>query len=142
MVMVPDAGLESQWWGAHDRNPSLGRPIIYNIKRQEIVQTRVLSTKKMPEDVQEIAAGFLEVTTAKYLPEKRFGRKIMSRTTGDNGVEIYDRDENRIWRFGPRQGVDEGWSGSTCVLERQGLIASVDDSAIRFWKLPTLIEKR
>ena len=94
----------------------------------------------MPKDVQEMAAGFLEVTTAKYLPEKRLGRKIMSRTTGDNAVEVYDRDENKIWRVGPKQGVDEGWSGSTFVLERQGLIASVDDSANRFWKLPSLNE--
>ena len=119
---------------------SLGRLIIYNIKRQEIVQERVLSTRNMPENVRRMAAGFLEVNEARYLPGKRFGRKVLSRTTGDNAVEVYDLDENKTWRFSQMHGIDEGWSGTTLVLEREGLIASVDDKAIRFWSLPITVE--
>ncbi|KAL8782965.1 MAG: hypothetical protein Q9213_004972 [Squamulea squamosa] len=113
----------------------LGRIMVLNIKREELVQNRVLSTRKMPEDVQKHAASFMEVHTLKYLSEKVFGRKLLSRTTGDNAVEVYDMDQNRLWRFAPSEGNEE-WCGSTLVLEKKGLVVSVDKEAIRFWRLP------
>ncbi|KAL8775346.1 MAG: hypothetical protein Q9209_000353 [Squamulea sp. 1 TL-2023] len=117
----------------------LGRIMVLNIKRQELVQNRVLSTQKLPKDVQHRAGSFMEVHTIRYLSEKAFGRKLLSRTTGDNAVEVYDMDENRLWRFAPSEGNEE-WCGSTLVLERQGLIVSVDKEAIRFWRLPKMGE--
>lgn len=130
-------------WSPDDKQLVLGgdgpgRLIVFDIKRQGIVQDRVLSVEKVPEDVRWFAGRMLEVTEARYLPEKTFGKKILCRANGDNAVEVYDTEENRKWRFAPREGVDKRQGGPTFALESKGLIASVNDGSIRFWKLPTI----
>lgn len=99
------------------------------------MQERLLSTSECPPDLQRMAGGYLEATNARYLPRSG-GAKIVYRTSGDNGVEVYDAKENRKWRSAPARGENKGSGSGIMVLEERGLIASVDSDAIRFWEVP------
>ena len=115
----------------------MGQVLVYDVKRQEVVQKRVLSKEKSAEPLRKMVSGFLEVGFVKYVQDSgTYGRKIVSQVSSDKGVEIYDVDENRKWRFAPREGVDEGWGGDVLILENKGLIASVNQDFLRFWVLP------
>lgn len=144
-VLTHKFGSCGRWCRTLDWSPNMkqiviggrnvGKVIVFDIKRQEIVQKRLLSTRECPPDVQRIAEGFLEAKNARYLPGSE-GAKIVYRTSGDNGVEVYDVKENRKWRSAPAQGENKGWGLGILVLEERGLIASVDGDAIRFWEVP------
>ena len=65
------------------------------------------------------------------------GKKITFTCACDDGLELYDFQDNRKWRFAPAQGLDRGWSsGVFFVLEEKKMIASIDADAVRFWKVP------
>ena len=144
-VLTHEFGSGGHWCRTLDWSPDMkqlviggkkvGKVIIFDVKRQEVVQERLLSTRKCPPDVQRMAEGYLEATNARYLPRSE-GAKIVYRTTGDNGVEVYDTKENRKWRSAPAQGENKGWGSGILILEERGLIASVDGDAIRFWEVP------
>lgn len=144
-VLTHKFGSCGRWCRTLDWSPNMkqiviggrnvGKVIVFDIKRQEIVQKRLLSIRECPPDVQRIAEGFLEAKNARYLPGSE-GAKIVYRTSGDNGVEVYDVKENRKWRSAPAQGENKGWGLGILVLEERGLIASVDGDAIRFWEVP------
>ena len=59
----------------------------------------------------------------------------MHRTSHDNGLEIFDLEENRKWRFVLREGENNGWCNKLLILERKAFVASVDLEATGFWKL-------
>ena len=116
----------------------MARVVVYDIKRQTIVQERILSVEKVEENVRWAVEGMLKVSFVRYIQDvERFGSKIVYRSAGDNAVEIYDFDENRKWRYAPREKVDKGFGGNAAILEKRGLIVSVDEDAVRFWPLPT-----
>lgn len=144
-VLTHEFGSQGRWCRTLDWSPdakqlliggeTLGRVIVFDVKRQEVVQERLLSTRKCPPDAQRMAMGYLEATNARYLPRSE-GAKIVYRTNGDNGVEVYDAKGNRKWRSAPPQGENKGWGSEILILEERGLIASVDGDAIRFWEVP------
>ncbi|MCJ1267888.1 hypothetical protein MMC22_007774 [Lobaria immixta] len=111
----------------------LGRLIVFDLKSQVKVQERMLSTEKCPEKVRCMMDQYLEVSSVQYLPGTH---KIAFKTTGDQGLEVYDLRENKKWRFAPRQDENKDCGLEFLVLAHRGLIASVDGKAIRFWKVP------
>ena len=148
-VEVVSASVDgkSRWCRTMDWSPDdkqlvigsghLGQVLVYDVKRQEAVQKRVLSKEKSAEALRRMVSGFLETSFVKYVQDEgRYGRKIVIKVPSDKGVEIYDMDENRKWRFAPHEGVDKGWGGDVLILEKKGLIASVDQDFLRFWVLP------
>ncbi len=144
-VLTHEFGSRGRWCRTLDWSPdakqlifggqNAGRVIVFDVKRQEVVQERLLSTRECPPDVQRMAKGFLEATKVRYLPGSE-GAKIVYRTRGDNGLEVYDAKENRKWRFAPAQGENKRSGSGILILEERGLIASVDGDAIRFWEVP------
>lgn len=142
-VATHEFGGQGRWCRTLDWSPDgkqlviggrgLGRLIVFDLKSQAEVQERMLSTVKCPEEAQRMAGLSLEVTSVQYLPDKH---KIAFKTTGDNGVEVYDLAKNKKWRFAPKHGENKGYSSEFFVIEQMGLIASVDAEAIRFWKVP------
>lgn len=134
--VVPDAGLESRWERARCRREGLGRVVVFDLKRQSVVQERVLNVEESPELLRQMGGSFLEVTKVQYLDR---GRKMALKACGsDDGLEVYDFVANRKWRFAPERGLDRGWAfgGDLVVLQRKGMIASVDSDAVTFWKVP------
>lgn len=112
----------------------LGRVFVFDLKGQAVVQERVLSTKESPELLQRMAGSFLEVHKVRYLDG---GRMVAFKVRTDDGLEVYDFEGNRKWRFAPKQGMERsGDGGGFVVLEEKGMIASVDADAVRFWKVP------
>ena len=112
----------------------LGAVVIFDVKSQSVVQERVLTTRKIPEALQRMASRFLEVQEVRYVDG---GKKIAFTCACDDGLELYDFQDNRKWRFAPAQGLDRGWSsGVFFVLEEKKMIASIDADAVRFWKVP------
>ena len=144
-VLSHDFGAPHTWCRTLDWSPNgkelviggrgLGMLVVYDLKSQSIVQERKLSMENCPQDARWAMKGILEVNKAKYLPGRE-GTMILYRTTGDNGLEVYDAKENKKWRFAPAQGENKGWARDAIVLEDKGLIASPDDEAIRFWRVP------
>ena len=143
-VLTQDLSGSSEWHRHLDWSPDgkrlvigsqkLGTVIIYDIKSQSIVQSRVLSTKLSPPILQEMGSRFLEINGLRYVDQ---GRKIAIKCACDDGLEVYDLLENRKWRFAPAQGLERGQSnGEFVVLEEKGMIASVDADAVRFCKVP------
>ena len=145
-VEVARVDLASSWCRTLDWSPDGKRLLIgarglalvreFELKRQVIIQDRILSTAASPELLQEMGASFLETTKVQYLDG---GRKVALEASGsDDGVEVYDFVENKKWRFAPPQGLDRGWAsgGSFVVLKEKGMIMSVDADALRFWKVP------
>lgn len=114
----------------------LGRVVVFDLKRQSVVQERVLSVEESPELLRQMGGSFLEVTKVQYLDR---GRKMAFKACGsDDGLEVYNFVANRKWRFAPERGLDMGWAygGDFVVLQGKGMIASVDSDAVRFWKVP------
>ena len=112
---------------------NLGRIVIFDVKSKTVVQERILSVEKCPEESQYFIPNFLEVQALKYLPG---GRKIAYQTSGDDGVEVYDFVDNRKWRFAPPQGEMRAHGWGFVFLPRQGAIASIAGDALRIWDLP------
>ncbi|KAK4976567.1 hypothetical protein LTR28_007959, partial [Elasticomyces elasticus] len=108
-VATHDFGPSGRWCRTLDWSPDgrqlvlggrgLGRLIVFDIEDKRIVQERSLSTKNCPENLPRFTRDFLEVSSVRYLPG---GRKIAFQTSGDNGLEVYDRVDNSKWRFAPR----------------------------------------
>ena len=111
-----------------------GRLIVFDLKRQVVVQESVMSGEMLPEGDRRRMAIYLEVISVRYLPGG--GRRIAYMTSGDNGLEVYDFVGNRKWRFAPRQGENDGGWGTFLVLEKRGLIACIDEKTIRFVEVP------
>lgn len=109
-----------------------GPVFVYDITSRSMVQERLLSTKKCPEESRRFIKGFLTIHSAQYL---NGGRKIAYKMPSDGSVEVYDFEENRKWRFAP-DAKKQNWPPDFVVLERVGLIASMDADAVRFWKIP------
>ncbi|MCJ1304193.1 hypothetical protein MMC08_007005 [Hypocenomyce scalaris] len=110
----------------------LGLLAIFDVATGEVVQERMLSAKNCPKESQSRVPSFLTISGARYLPG---GKKIAYKTSGDNGLELYDFEENLKWRFAPDRKQNVVGGGGFFLLPKQGLIASVDGDAIRFWKL-------
>ena len=108
-----------------------GSIFVFNVKTQRVVQERQLSLEKCPEDVRRMLRSFLEVISVQYMDE---GRKIVYRTSGDCGVEVYDFEMNKKWRFAPGKG-EGGYTEGVFPLKKEMMIASVDADAVRFWRL-------
>jgi len=70
-----------------------------------VVQKRLLSTDRSPEEHRSMMGRFLEVTKAQYLP---CGRQTAFESSNNHGVEVYDFVENRKWVFAPNQGEYAG----------------------------------
>lgn len=104
---------------------------MFDVKTHSVVQERQLSLEKCTEEDRDVMRGLLEVDFVQYLDE---GRKVVYRTTGDHGVEVYDFETNTKWRFAPRQG-EEDYASGVYTLEGGKMIASVDADAVRFWRL-------
>ncbi|MCJ1366650.1 hypothetical protein MMC16_005780 [Acarospora aff. strigata] len=113
---------------------ALGRLIIVSLATQSIVQKRVLSAKNCPEEARHILRNYLSVRSMQFIDG---GRRIAYKTSGDNGVEVYDFVDNQKWRFAPGKGQSKGYGGGFLLLERERAIVSVDSDAVRFWKLDT-----
>ena len=92
----------------------------------------MLSAKNCPEESQSRVHAFLAISSVRYLPG---GKKIAYKTSGDNGLELYDFEKNLKWRFAPDRKQNVVGGGGFFLLPKQGLIASVDGDAIRIWKL-------
>ena len=111
----------------------LGKIVIFDVQSQNVLQERILSAERCPEENRYFIPNFLEVTALKNLPG---GRKIAYRTSGDDGVEVYDFVDNRKWRFAPPQGQMRAHGRGFLFLPRQGGIVSVAGDALRIWDLP------
>ncbi len=141
-IAVHDFRRPSGWfrtlsWSPHGKQLVLGGrdcgPVfVYDIESRSMVQERLLSTKKCPEESRRFIGGHLEICSAQYLDG---GRKIAYKMPGDGSVEVYDFEENRKWRFAP-EAKKQDWQSDLLVFERVGLIASMDADAVRFWKIP------
>lgn len=100
---------------------------------QQVIQERRLSADKCEEGVRRPINGFLETTQLRFLPDGRLAFKM----AGDRGLELYDFARNEKMRFCPphsEEPQDGGWGGFE-YCRNEGLIASVDADAVRFWKV-------
>ena len=134
---------QSPWSRTLDWSPSgkqliiggggLGRLSLFDLESRSEVQRRVLSPEKSAEEVRNFGESFMEVTIVRFFAG---GRYILSQTSSDRAIEVYDTVHNTKWRFAPPQGQTMGWGSDFVVLAKQGLIASIDADAVRFWKGP------
>ena len=51
-------------------------------------------------------------------------------------MEVYDIVDSMEWRFAPLRGQTVGWGSDFVMLAEQGMIATIDGDAVRFWKMP------
>ena len=134
---------QSRWLRILDWSPSgkqfiiggneWGRLSLFDLESRSEVQRRILSPEKSAEEVRKFRRSFVEVTVARF---SAGGRYIISQTPSVRATEVYDIIDNHKWRFAPPQGQAVGWGADFVVLAKQGLIASVDADAVRFWKVP------
>ena len=147
VISAPFVGSRSHWcrvidWSPDDKLLAVGggrsgNVVVFDVKRQEILQERVLSYEKSADELKKGRFGMIEMSFVRFVEDEgRYGRKVVMSSGADQAVEVYDFGENRKWRFAARQGVDKGWGGDTLVLEKKGLIVSVNEEAVRFWELP------
>ena len=106
---------------------------LFDLDSRSEVQRRVLSPEKSAEEVRNCGKFFIEVTRAQF---SAGGRYIISQTSSDRAIEVYDVVHTIKWRFAPPQGQTVGWGSDFVVLAMQGLVASIDADAVRFWKIP------
>ena len=142
-VMTYSFEPQSRWLRTLDWSPSgkqlivggrgWGRLSLFDLESHSEVQRRILSPEKSAEKVQRLGDAFMEATFVRFLAG---GRYMISHTTGDRATEVYDLVHNTKWRFAPPQGQTVGWGSDFVVLAKQGLIASIDADAVRFWKGP------
>ncbi len=111
-----------------------GRLSLFDLESRSEVQRRILSPEKSAEEVRNFSKSFMEVTVAQF---SAGGRYIISQTSSDRAIEVYDIVDNMKWRFAPPQGQTVGWGSDFVVLAKQGLIASIAADAVRFWKVPS-----
>ena len=145
-VMTYSFEQQSHWLRTLDWSPS-GRQLIFggnewgllslfDLESHTEAQRRILSPEKSAEEVRNLRS-FMEVTVAQFFDG---GRYIISQTSSDRAIEVCDIVDSTKWRFAPPQGETVGWGSDFVVLAEQGLIATIDGDAVRFWKVP--FEKR
>ena len=131
---------QCRWLRALDSSPTgkqltiggneWGRLSLFDLETRSEEQRRGLSPA---EEVRNVRKSFMEVTVARC---SAGGCYILSQTSIDRAIEVYDIVDNKKWRFAPPQGQTVGWGSDFVVLAEQGLIASIDADAVRFWKVP------
>jgi WD40 repeat protein len=122
----------------------------------KMVQERKLSTEKSNLEVldpimERMLGGFLAVNAAKFLPspsdtEQRESTRLVHSVTMDEGIEVFDFDKGKGWRFVPQYSED----GSVAMAKpgaRQnalvghiwrketGEIGVIAPDGVRFWRL-------
>ena len=110
-----------------------GRLSLFDLESRSEVQRRILSPQISAGEVRKFRRSFVEVTVARF---SAGGRYIISQTLRIRAIDVYDIVDNMEWRFAPPRGQTGGWGCDFVVLGKQGLIASVDADAVRFWKGP------
>jgi hypothetical protein len=122
----------------------------------KMVQERKLSTEKsnlegLDPIMERMLGGFLAVNAAKFLPspsdtEQRESTRLVHSVTMDEGIEVFDFDKGKGWRFVPQYSED----GSVAMAKpgaRQnalvghiwrketGEIGVIAPDGVRFWRL-------
>jgi WD40 repeat protein len=90
----------------HSLHDGPGRLFLYDVERKEVTQQRILSIEACvaaPEN-QKFLGNNLECNAVRFVDG---GRKIVVLTSGDGGIETYDLETWKKWRFA-RPGVDVG----------------------------------
>lgn len=135
-----------------------GKLDLIDVKKQEVVQERTLSTKRAKvknEGMRRFLGSHLEVYRAKFVDG---GRKIVHFTSGDGSAEVFDLVKCCKWRFA-RAGTDsyseavedvEDMEKEDEVVSKGGfdmvvwedsvkglvMLATVDGDAVRLWSVP------
>jgi WD40 repeat protein len=80
---------------------------LYDVERKEVTQERILSIEEAPvaaPDNRKFLGNNLECCVVRFVDG---GRKIVVLTSGDGGIETYDLEAWKKWRFA-RPDVDVG----------------------------------
>jgi WD40 repeat protein len=122
----------------------------------EMVQERELSLDKSNVGDHDpikrrMLSGFMTVHTAKFLPlnnrdEGKVSMRLIHSVTMDEGIEVFDFDSGKGWRFVPPYNEDgsaqiaKAGDGRDAVLEHvwrkdKGEIGIISPDGIRFWRL-------
>jgi WD40 repeat protein len=116
-----------------------GRITVYKVDNGKITlsQERKLNAD-YPDDEYGLLASMLSVDTAKFLPSSS-GMKLLHSTAGDVGIEVFDFETGRGWRFVPsceEQGEDvqESIVGYTWRRDSREIGILAPDG-VRFWRL-------
>jgi WD40 repeat protein len=93
----------------HALHDGPGRLFLYDIERREVTQERILSIEACvaAPDNRKFLGNNLECCVVRFVDG---GRKIVVLTSGDGGIETYDLETWKEWRFA-RPGVDVGLKG-------------------------------
>jgi hypothetical protein len=90
----------------HALHDGPGRLFLYDVERKEVTQERILSIEACVAvpDNRKFLGNNLECCVVRFVDG---GRKIVVLTSGDGGIETYDLETWKKWRFA-RPGVDVG----------------------------------
>lgn len=135
-----------------------GRLVLIDVKKQAVVQGRVLSASRSivkKEEIRRILGGYLEVHTVRFVDG---GTKLVHFTSGDGSAEVFDLEKCSKWKFA-RAGTDSYAEDVTSeeqttreeeVTSKGGyqmvvwedkvkgviMLATVDGDAVRLWSVP------
>ena len=129
------------------------RLFTFNEGKIEMVQERKLSMvnsdfKSLDSNVQHLVGGFFGVRTAEFLAPRRgeeASTRVVYLVSTDEGVEVFDFDKGRGWRFVPAPSADgrvgtKAEDGEQAVLghiwrKETGELGIIARDGIRFWRL-------
>jgi WD40 repeat protein len=129
------------------------RLFTFNEGKIEMVQERKLSMEKsdfksLGSNVQHLVGGFFGVRTAESLspPDGRDSpTRVAYSVSTDEGVEVFDFDKGKAWRFVPAHNAEEpaatkAEDGGQAVLghiwrKETGELGVIARDGIRFWRL-------
>lgn len=129
------------------------RLFTFNEGNIEMVQERKLSLEKsdlesLDSNVRHLVGGFFNVRTAEFLsaPAGRDGpTRVVYSVSTDEGVEVFDFDKGKGWRFVPASNADrpdpiKAEDGEQLVLghiwrKETGELGIIARDGIRFWRL-------
>jgi WD40 repeat protein len=134
---------------------SQGRLRLFTFKegKIEMVQERKLSMEKsdfksLESNVLHLVGGFFGVRTAEFLAPPRgevVSTRVVYSVSTDEGVEVFDFDKGKGWRFVPAHNLDgpvvtKAEDGEQAVLghiwrKETGELGIIARDGIRFWRL-------
>jgi WD40 repeat protein len=94
-----------------------GRFVLYDVDKKEFMQERILSTEacKVGPEYKSFMGSYLEGHGVKFVDG---GRKVVILTSGDGGIETYDLETWKKWRFA-RPGVDPPFEDEPKIEEQE-----------------------